>query len=360
MDHYQIPREGMATAMYYIDRMIFLRQTSAANSNSSSSTTSITRYEFQLLCVAAVYLAAKLANHSGSKLSLQGLVRTSRSWFSTDDIADAEASILAKLQWLVHPPTAAEFVGLFVDLAVDASVVGEEVRRTIRNDALYLTEQAVLHSSFLHHYPSEIAMAALFNTIPTVFPQHQQPMYHQRAVRPRWNNDGRYSHRQHRLTPLQSVQAKLGLVLVDAHRVAQCRSQLYRIMDHYYFHYNLQCGHLHSQQQMQQQDAAKALERVSSPVSVVVQQPQAEARAAAAASVTKSDDAEASQIGASAPGAVEAGTVEAGSVSSVRQRQQRTSPRRQNHQKSATKKETTSRAAAVDWPVAVDGRGRRC
>jgi len=270
MDHFDFPREAVSTAMFYIDRMVLL------------SEEPITKAEFQLLAVSAVYLATKLTHQAASTsvLTIRHVKQIAKNLFTTDRIAGMEMDILEGLHWYVHPPTAAQFLDLFLELysADDDSGTGgcfaagsgmsSSRRRQIHENATFWTEHAVLDVYFVRnrHCPSEIAMAALYNAVvasclPTMasYRPYHNSQYAQSSSF--WSG---------MRCPLQAVQAKLAAfrkegapsrsLQLDPHRVELCRHRLYDLMEYH-------------QQQVTASTATScalvAMERMGSPVSIV-------------------------------------------------------------------------------------------
>lgn len=117
----------------------------------------ITRQDFQLLAMTALYLAVKL-HESGDKLCLVTLIDMSRGYFSLRDFEDAELDILESLEWRVSPPTANCFL--------------VELWKLHPNDAADkwisrshdLLELSVSDAYFVPHKASQLALAAMLVT----------------------------------------------------------------------------------------------------------------------------------------------------------------------------------------------------
>lgn len=142
MDHFEVPREIAATAMYYIDRMVEIWPCA------------ICKVDFQLLSVAAFFLSAKLLQNPTS-LPIHEMARITKTLFSASDIAKMEFQILSSLQWNVHPPLCAHFLHLLMP----------QCPTHARDTALFMMEVAVIDAFFCHYRPSEITVAALGNVL---------------------------------------------------------------------------------------------------------------------------------------------------------------------------------------------------
>jgi Cyclin, N-terminal domain len=66
---------------------------------------SLTRQDFQLVSMTALYLAVKV-NESGERLCMETLIDMSRGYFSIEDFEVAEMDMVDSLQWRLSPPTA--------------------------------------------------------------------------------------------------------------------------------------------------------------------------------------------------------------------------------------------------------------
>lgn len=73
------------------------------------------REEYQLFCVACLYLAIKLVATLQSFVLGRNLVETSNGRFTADDITATELDILKNLKWHVNPPTVMGFCNLYMD-----------------------------------------------------------------------------------------------------------------------------------------------------------------------------------------------------------------------------------------------------
>lgn len=67
--------------------------------------TTLTRQDFQLISMTALYLAVKV-NESGERLCMETLIDMSRGCFSVEDFEEAEMDMVDSLQWRLSPPTA--------------------------------------------------------------------------------------------------------------------------------------------------------------------------------------------------------------------------------------------------------------
>lgn len=125
-----------------------------------------------LTAMTALSLAIKLNEYKrilipGARSTMETILRLGRGSYSLQQFEANEYDVLKKLEWMVHPPTPQLFLrqllAEFGCLESQASC-NEEVRDL----AVYLIEISVLDYSFSAFKSSEIALAALLNSIDTV------------------------------------------------------------------------------------------------------------------------------------------------------------------------------------------------
>ena len=100
VDTFGFSRTTVALAFDFLDRYLVKEYLTAVR---------ITRQDFQLFSVAALYLAVKL-HDSGDKLCDVNLIDMSRDYFSLRDFEDADMYILKSLEWRLSPLTANFFL----------------------------------------------------------------------------------------------------------------------------------------------------------------------------------------------------------------------------------------------------------
>jgi hypothetical protein len=157
MDHYDFPRECVAVALNYIDRMIL-------------SCPCCSYQDYQLLSVACVFLAMKMSG-SAKVLSVGCIAHHIQQRFSKEQIVDMEFQVLSKLEWLVHPPTALDFLYQYWgSLVVQSSSISAKDHQDILDTATFFIEHSFVDSFFSVQAPSSIAMAALSLTVQVQLP----------------------------------------------------------------------------------------------------------------------------------------------------------------------------------------------
>ena len=126
----------------------------------------ITRDDFQLFGMTALYMALKL--HASSKLSLDAMVHMSRGFYSQQDVCVTEMEMLTALQWRLHAPTAAGFCEMYVtDLLTtesdydNATMQCEDVKKQLQFCCGHLMELAIADAYLVGYKASAIGLAAV-------------------------------------------------------------------------------------------------------------------------------------------------------------------------------------------------------
>jgi len=119
-----------------------------------------------LASLTTLYIAIKL--NEKKKIKLSTLARLSRQQFTAEDIEQMEMEILKTLSWLVHPPTAADFMSHLIDLLQPST--SERTRHYIFELSRYTSELAVCDPYFIEHHKSTIALATILNVLEDEIP----------------------------------------------------------------------------------------------------------------------------------------------------------------------------------------------
>jgi hypothetical protein len=151
VDHFDLNREVVSTAMSHLDRFLGVYHGT------------VDKNLFQLLAMTCLYLSIKLNEYKhllipGSKSSMDTILQLSRGFFTLKEMEKMEYEVLQRLQWHVHPPTAQLFVKHFLFFL---SVEEHE----LHDLAQFMIELSVMDYFFVSYKPSEIAMAALLNSM---------------------------------------------------------------------------------------------------------------------------------------------------------------------------------------------------
>ena len=120
------------------------------------ATVPITRDDFQLFGMTALYIAIKLLQ-GRNKLSIDALVLMSRGFYSHKDVVATENDMLKALQWRLHAPTPIAYCRLLCDMLQVSASSEDRLQRC----CAYLTELAVSDASFVGCKASMVALAAI-------------------------------------------------------------------------------------------------------------------------------------------------------------------------------------------------------
>mmetsp|Transcript_22005 Transcript_22005/g.32505 ORF Transcript_22005/g.32505 Transcript_22005/m.32505 type:complete len:301 (+) Transcript_22005:272-1174(+) len=146
-------RAVVAITFDLLDR--YIAKTSAGNEHQFT----MSCFDFQLLCMAAFYLAVKVNEPSDSIVSLEVMVEMSRGIFSVEDLEVAEQELLEVLQWHISPPTAYDFLGELFDLWEKKNQ--EELCQAWVSRSYQIVEITIGDVAFLKHLSSQQALAAM-------------------------------------------------------------------------------------------------------------------------------------------------------------------------------------------------------
>ena len=118
---------------------------------------------FHLLSMTCLYLAIKLNEYKhllipGSTSTMDTILQLSRGIFTLEQMEKMENDVLQRLQWYVHPPTSQVFLRHFLLLC-------NSDQREAYDLAKFLIELSVMDYFFVSYRPSEIAAAAILNTM---------------------------------------------------------------------------------------------------------------------------------------------------------------------------------------------------
>lgn len=151
VDHFDLNREVVSVAMSHLDRYLGVYEGT------------VDKNLFQLLAMTCLYLSIKLNEYKhllipGSKSSMDTILQLSRGFFTLKEMEKMEYEVLQRLRWHVHPPTAQLFMKHFLFFL---SVEEHE----LHDLAQFMIELSVMDYFFVSYKPSEIAMAALLNSM---------------------------------------------------------------------------------------------------------------------------------------------------------------------------------------------------
>jgi hypothetical protein len=149
VDSFGMDREVVAMSFSILDRFIA--------KESSGSSASVTRHDFQLFSMTSLYLVIKITVPYPRKLGVEALVDMSRGFYSSEDITLTERDILKALEWHVHPPTAIGFCRLYW------SFLPQEPSVDMQMTCATMTDITVADPLFVSYKPSDIGLAVVLH-----------------------------------------------------------------------------------------------------------------------------------------------------------------------------------------------------
>jgi len=163
VDKCKLERESVAVAMNIADRFMSTQQ--------GSTKILYNRGQYQLLLVAAIYIAIKI--NERVIVSSKDLSIASWGMYSSEQIENMEMKILSGLKWRLHCPTALK-IGchilrlLWTQAYETNSKMKSDVWYFLHQELAYQAENAVRGYQFTTERPSTIATVAIMNAIEQV------------------------------------------------------------------------------------------------------------------------------------------------------------------------------------------------
>jgi len=142
VDHCDIDRDNVGTAMFYFDRYLSLHKRKSINENL-----------IQLVAMTSLYLSVKL--HGTKKISVSCMSSLSQGRFRVDQIEKMEICIIKTLHWYLNPPTP------FMYLTIASPLIDDSKGASIEELSCYLIELSVGDEFFMDKNPSSVAYAAV-------------------------------------------------------------------------------------------------------------------------------------------------------------------------------------------------------
>lgn len=168
VDHYQLSREAVATAMEMVDRFLSVSAGPFALWDVNSDVAKVgynvlhCPSKFQLLTVAALYSTLKLKDE---------MIQFEESYFGVytkEDIENMEHTLLKGLSWRSNTTSASQVGHTILSLLLQHVNLPEATWCFLLDEMNYQTEVSVRDYYFSTQRPSTIAMAAISNTIESI------------------------------------------------------------------------------------------------------------------------------------------------------------------------------------------------
>lgn len=180
VDHLQLSRETVASAMEMVDRFLSTAGKSAGNSADADVVRAVSyeaprdQRKLQLLTITGMYVSIKI--NELVAFSSELLAEMCSRDYSTEEIEDMERVLLSGLSWRCHAPTALQ-VGLSILSIILPSVdIPEETWGILMDEMKYLIELTVLDYYFSTQRTSSVALAAIYNAIAVITSKEHQEL----------------------------------------------------------------------------------------------------------------------------------------------------------------------------------------
>jgi len=160
VDHIHFSRESVLRALSYLDRFL-------STDSKRSKEVIRNRKEYQLCAMTCLYTAIKMFEPKIIDTSL--LAQLSKGSYRPQDFNRMEVEILFELNWYLNDPTPNNFLELFVELLPLSQCKMQIDEITLKEHARYQIELSVADYDIMIHDPSNIAIAALRNTLNSMF-----------------------------------------------------------------------------------------------------------------------------------------------------------------------------------------------
>lgn len=148
LDSFGIDRDVVAVSFNILDRYI---------AQEIQSNIPITREDFQLFSMTALFIAVKLLESYPRKLTADALVDMSRGFYASEDILHTEREILKTLGFFLNPTTAFGFCRMYWEMFPLAASF------EFQANCQSITEFALKDTYFLAKKPSVVGLAAVMH-----------------------------------------------------------------------------------------------------------------------------------------------------------------------------------------------------
>lgn len=164
MDTCNYSKETAAVTMSCLDRFV---------STSDGSEILLDRSHYQLAALTAMYFSVKI--HCEQALSPDLVAKLSQGAYAKEDIEAMERRMLVAIQWRVNPPTAMDFVRIYLDMIIASkNVFDQRTQNVIMKLVGYQTNLSVLQFEIATTNASHVAVASLLNAIESIYPNDKE------------------------------------------------------------------------------------------------------------------------------------------------------------------------------------------
>lgn len=161
---FDIETEAVAIAFNLLDRYV-------VHELGVPGAPSITREDFQLFAMTALYVAVKAFIPYPRKLGADALVAMSREFYSCGDIVQTERDMLCALGWRINTPTVYTFCSKFLK-SMELDIM--EKKPAVERICVEISERIVADPFFVPLQASLVGLACLFYALRSVGGQEQE------------------------------------------------------------------------------------------------------------------------------------------------------------------------------------------
>jgi len=178
VDFAKFRRETVSIAMNLLDRFLCSHPFNDAARKAMNC-----RKAYQLASMTTLYMAIKVFEPITMEVAV--FAQLSRGCYTRDEFISMEQSILSGLNWRMNGPTTMNFIELYLSaLAENTSTMQKNIAKIVPilwTRSKYQSELACLDYEFVSRRPSDIALAAIINSIrhvpTTIFSEMERSAY---------------------------------------------------------------------------------------------------------------------------------------------------------------------------------------
>eukprot|EP00534_Pseudo-nitzschia_fraudulenta_P003406 CAMPEP_0201129598 /NCGR_PEP_ID=MMETSP0850-20130426/37518_1 /ASSEMBLY_ACC=CAM_ASM_000622 /TAXON_ID=183588 /ORGANISM="Pseudo-nitzschia fraudulenta, Strain WWA7" /LENGTH=299 /DNA_ID=CAMNT_0047399125 /DNA_START=87 /DNA_END=986 /DNA_ORIENTATION=- len=158
-DAYTYSNELTAVAMSCLDRFA---------STEDGTEILLDRSRYQLAALTSMYVSAKI--HCPIALSIELIEEISQYAYSKEDIEAMERRILDAIEWRINPPTAMDFVRIYLDSSIASNYVFDQSTHNMLMEVVGCQiNLSLLRFDVATTQSSRIAIASLLNAVDHIF-----------------------------------------------------------------------------------------------------------------------------------------------------------------------------------------------
>lgn len=141
-------------------------------STENGKTILLDRCQYQLAALTALYSSVK--THNSTALTPEFVAKLSRDEYTKYDIEAMERRMLGAIQWRVNPPTAMDFVRIYLDMSLVWNWLDEYTQNMILELVGYQINLSIIDFEISTSKASRIAIASLLNATKSISPKETE------------------------------------------------------------------------------------------------------------------------------------------------------------------------------------------